>query len=92
MSALTTVAWKSFNGEFTAKIDFFDRAFYVTIADADIRRLKPLFTLFYKYLEHMMTEFEQNRMVPTIQNFVLLDKKWFINFDKVLAPFWKMFP
>ena len=34
MSALTTVARKSF--KFTAKNWFSDRAFYVTIADADI--------------------------------------------------------
>ena len=35
MSALATVARKSFNGKFTAKIDFSIRH-YVTIADADI--------------------------------------------------------
>ena len=36
-------------------------------------------------------EFEQNRMVQTIQNFVLFDKKWLTIIDKVLAPFWKTF-
>ena len=39
MSALATVAGKSFHGKFTAKIDFPDRAFYVIIADADIGSL-----------------------------------------------------
>ena len=89
MSALATVARKKFN-KFTAKIDFFDRAFYVTIADADIERLKSLHKLFENYLDHMLMKFEQNRMVRTIQIFVLFDKKkWLTIFDKVLAPFWK---
>ena len=60
MSALATVARKSFNGKFTAKIDFLI-AFYVTIADADIGNLKSLHTLF-----HMVVKFEQNRMAQTI--------------------------
>ena len=74
MSELATVARKSFNRKFTAK--FSDRAFYVTIADAEIGSLKSLRTSFDKYLGHMLVEFEQNRMVRTIQNFVLFDKKW----------------
>ena len=48
MSALATVAWKSFSGIFTAKIDFLIGAFYVTIADADIGSLQSLPTLFDK--------------------------------------------
>ena len=36
MSSLATVTRKSFNGKFTAKIDFSDRVFYVIIADTDI--------------------------------------------------------
>ena len=40
MSALATVAGKSFNGKFTAKVDFCDRVFNVTICDADIESLK----------------------------------------------------
>ena len=44
MSALATVAGKSFNGKFTAKIDF--PVFYITIADADIGSQKSLHTLF----------------------------------------------
>ena len=35
MSALATVVGKSFNGKFTQNW-FFDRVFYVTIADAGI--------------------------------------------------------
>ena len=71
MSALATVARKTFNGNFNVKIDFPIGYFYVTIADADIRSLKSLNTLFDKYLDHMLTKYEQNRMVQTIQNCVL---------------------
>ena len=42
---------------------FSDRAFYVTIADAEIRGLKSLHTLFDKYLDHMLMKFVQNRAV-----------------------------
>ena len=52
------------------------KPFYVTIADADIKSLKSLHTLFDKYLDHMLVQFEQYRMVQTIQNFELFDKKW----------------
>ena len=82
------VARKSLNGKFTAKSD---RAFYVTIADADIGSLKSLHTLFDKNLDYMLMKFEQNHMIKTIQNFVLFDKKWLTIFDKMLMPFWKMF-
>ena len=44
-----------------------------------------------KYLDHMLVKFEQNRVVQTIQNFVLFDKKWLTIFDKVLTPRWKTF-
>ena len=47
---------------------------YVTIADADIGSLKSLHTLFDKYLDQMLMKFEQNRMVQTIQKFVLFDQ------------------
>ena len=60
--------------------------------------LKSLHTLFEKYLDHMLVEFEQNRMVQTLQNFELFDqqkkkkkKKWATIFDKVLTPFSKTF-
>ena len=52
MSALATVARKSFNAKFTAKIDFPLGYFIlplITIADADIGSLKSLHTLFDKY-------------------------------------------
>ena len=76
MSALASVAVKSYNGKFTAKIDFPLGHFILpSIADADIGSLKSLHTLFDKYLDHMLVNFEQNRMVQTIQNFVLFDKK-----------------
>ena len=53
---------------------------YVTIADADIRNLKSLQTLFDKYLDHMHVKFEQHHMVRTIQNVVLFDQKMVNNF------------
>ena len=52
--AFASVALKSSNCKFTAKNSFSDRAFYVTITDADIEGLKSLRTLFDKYLNHMM--------------------------------------
>ena len=39
----------------------------------------------------MLVKFEQNRMVPKIQNFELLDKKWLTIIGKGLMPFLKMF-
>ena len=89
MSALAMVAGKSFNGKLTAKIDF--SIGYVTIADVDIVSLKSLHTIFDKYFDHMLVEFEQNHLIWTIQNFELFDKKWLTIFDKVLTPFWKTF-
>ena len=56
-----------------------------------ILEVKSLHTLFDKYLDPMLVEFEQNCLVQTIQNFELFDKKWLTIFDKVLTPFWKMF-
>ena len=92
MSALAMVAGKSFNSKFTAKIDFSIMYFILPIsADADIDSLKSLHTLFVKYLDHMLVKFEQNHMVPTLQNIELFDKRWGTIFDKVLMPFWKMF-
>ena len=46
MSALATVAGESLNGKFTAKIDFSDRVFYITIDDANIGSVKSVHTLF----------------------------------------------
>ena len=73
MSALATVYSKC-----TAKIDFPIGYFMLPyIADTDIGSLKSLHTIFDKYLDHMLVKFEQNRMVQSIQNFELFDKKWF---------------
>ena len=58
MSALATVAPKSFNGKFTAKIDFRSGILRYN-ADADIGSLKSLHTLFDKYLDHMLVKFEK---------------------------------
>ena len=90
MSALATVARKKFNGKFTAKNWFSDRALYL-IADANIGSVKSRHALFDKYLDHMLVKFEQNCMIRTIQNFVLFDKNCLTIFDKVLTPFWKTF-
>ena len=70
---------------------FSDRIFYNSIADANIGSQKSPHTLFDKYLDHMLVKFEQNRIVRTIQDFELFDKKWFTIFDNVLTPFWKTF-
>ena len=80
MSAFATVAGKSFNGKFTAKIDFPIGYFYVAIAYADIESLQSLHTLFEKYLDHMLVKFEQNRMVRTVEDTELFDKKMVHNF------------
>ena len=53
---------------------FSNRAFYVTITDADIESLNSLHTLFDKYLDHMLVKFEQNRMMSSINNFELFGK------------------
>ena len=74
MSAVATVAGKSFNRKFTAKIDFPLGYIYITIADDDIGSLKLLHTLFDKYFDHMLKKFKQNRMVQTVLNFELFEK------------------
>ena len=45
-------------------------------------------TLFGKYLDHMLVNLEQNRM---IQNFELFGKNWLTIFEKLMTPFWKTF-
>ena len=49
LSALATVARKSFKGQIYCKNWFYDRACYITIADANIGSLKFLNTLFDKF-------------------------------------------
>ena len=83
MSALATVVRKSFNGKFTAKIDFPIGHFMLTLLMLTLE----VKSLSIHYLDHMLVQFEQNRMVRTIQNFVLFDKKWLTVFNKVLTPF-----
>ena len=86
MSALATVAGKSFNGKFTPKIDFPIRYFMLSLL---ILTLKVL-SLSIHYLISIWTtnlKFEQNRMVRTIQDFDLFDKKWLNIFDKAWTPF-----
>ena len=92
MSALATVlVRKSFNGKFTAKIDFPIGYFILPLLmlTLEVWNLKSLHTLFDRYLDHMLVKFEQNHMVWTIQNFELFDKKRLTIFDKVLTSFWK---
>ena len=50
------------------------KLFPATVANAGIGRLKSLHTLFDKYLDHMLVEFEQNYMVQTTRNFELFVK------------------
>ena len=90
MSALATGAGKNFNGKLAQKIDFPIGYFMLLLLILTLK-VKSLHTLFGKYLDHMLVKFEQNRVIRSIQNFDLLDKKWLIIFDKLLTPFWKMF-
>ena len=69
MSALATVARKSFNDKFTAKLDFPIGYFILPLLIAAIGSLKSLHALFDKYLDHTLVKFEQNCMVRIIQNF-----------------------
>ena len=85
MSALATVAEKSFNGKFTAKIDFPLEYYILPLLLLILEVLSR--TLFDKYLDHMLVKFEQKHTVQTLQNFELFDKKWLNTFDKVLTPF-----
>ena len=54
--------------------------FFVTVSNTDFERLKSLHTLFDNYLNHMLVNFEQNRMVRTIQNCELFDHKMLNHF------------
>ena len=67
MSAFATVARKSYNGKFTAKIAFPIGHFNLPlITDADIGSLKSLHTLFDKHLDRMLVKFEQDRFKAEI--------------------------
>ena len=91
MSAFAAVARKGFNGKFTAKINFLIELLKVPLLMLTLEVLKSLHRLFDKYLDHMLVKFKQNRMVRTIQNFVLFDQKWLTIYVKVLTPFRKTF-
>ena len=59
----------------------FGWTFYVTIADSDIehvKSIKSIYTLFDTYLDHMLVNLEQNRLIRILQNlqkFELFDKE-----------------
>ena len=84
MSALATVAGKSFSGKFTAKIDFPIGYLMLPLLMLTLS-LKSLSIHYLIHLDHMhaQVKFEQNRMVRTIQHFELFDKKWLAIFGKV---------
>ena len=63
------------------------KLFRGTVANADAGSLEFLYTLFDTYLDHMLTEFEPNRMVQSVQNLICLTKKK----TGLLKPFWKRF-
>ena len=68
---------KSFNSKFTAKFDLSVRAFYVTIADADIGSLKSL----HKFIDISIWTtcwWNLKKIVwsKPYKNSVLFDKKW----------------
>ena len=87
MSALATVAGKSFNGKFTPKMNFRSAIFNVTISVADIGSLKSPLTWFHKYLDPLLGKLKQNRMVETVQNFELYIKKC----SPFLTTYWRHF-
>ena len=58
VSVIATVARKSCNGKFSAKIDLPTGPQYVIITDPDIGSLKSLHTLFDNYLDHMLVKLE----------------------------------
>ena len=48
---------------------------FITIADPDIGSIKSFHLLSVKHLDQILVNFEQNRMVRTIENFELFDRK-----------------
>ena len=81
---------KNFISKFTDEKLFSD--FFNTIADPEIRNTKPVHTLFVKHLDQIQVNFEQNRMVQTIENCGLFHTPKMVNhFDKVLTSCWMTF-
>ena len=56
------------------KINFCSKFAIKLFANADNGSLKSLHTIFDTYLDYMLLNFEQNRMVQNIQNFEPFDK------------------
>ena len=48
------------------------KLFRATVANADTGSLKSLHTLFYMYLDYMLTKFDLNRMGQNVHKFELL--------------------
>ena len=81
------VTRKSFNGKFTAKIDFPIGYFILPLLVLTLEVCSlSIHSLVSIWTTCMLVEFEQNRMVQTTE---LFDKNWLTNFDNVLMPFWK---
>ena len=60
MSALATAAPNSFNGKFTAKIDFPIGHFILLLLMLTMKsKVSPYIILYLKYLDHMLVKFEQ---------------------------------
>ena len=73
MSALATVAGKSLTANLLQKLIFWSGILYVTIADTALKVLSLFIHYlslsihyFDKYLDHMLVNFEQNRMARPI--------------------------
>ena len=64
-SVLATVAQKSFNGKFPAKIDFPIGHFMLPLLMLTLEVKSLSILIFDKYLDHILVKFEQNRMVRT---------------------------
>ena len=63
---------------------FFDRAFYVTIVDADIGSLKSLHTLFDKYLDRVLVKFEWSELYKNFSFFTKLVNHFWQSVDAIL--------
>ena len=90
-SALATVPWKSFNGIFSAKIDFPIGHFILPLLMLTLK----VESLSIHYLVSIWTTnwWNLNKIVWSEPYKILcfLTKKWLTIFDKVLTPFWKTF-
>ena len=69
MLALATIARKSFNGKFTAKIDFPIGYCMLPLLMYTLKVKRLSIHYFDKYLDHTLVKFEQNCIVRTIKKF-----------------------